>query len=184
MKLGRIQWAGIGIVTLLLVVMAPSDKEASDHKAAHFGNQNSSDSSGLSPAGKQHTHVPGHVELELLAKLEQQNKIKKNVGDAFNTDSWDEPAVSTLRVPVQVVAPPPPVVVVQTAPPLPFTYLGRYGDTPERIIVLSRGDRVYTVAVGDVIDNTYRVEKFTKGMVNLTYLPLSIEQHLPTGEAL
>jgi hypothetical protein len=74
--------------------------------------------------------------------------------------------------------------VVPTAPPLPFTYIGRYGDTASRTVVLAKGDRVYTVAVGEVIENTYRVEKFTLGTVNLTYLPLNIEQHLPTGEAL
>jgi hypothetical protein len=78
----------------------------------------------------------------------------------------------------------PPPVAVPTAPPLPFTYLGRYGESAARTVILSKGDRVYTVAVGDVIENTYRVEKFSAGMVNLTYLPLSIEQHLPTGEAL
>jgi hypothetical protein len=38
--------------------------------------------------------------------------------------------------------------------------------------------------VGDVIENTYRVEKSAMGMINLTYLPLNIEQSLRTGETL
>jgi hypothetical protein len=80
--------------------------------------------------------------------------------------------------------PTPPPVIVPTAPQLPFTYLGRYGDSASRTVILSKGDRVYTVAVGEVIENTYRVEKLTTGMINLTYLPLNIEQHLSTGEAL
>jgi hypothetical protein len=74
--------------------------------------------------------------------------------------------------------------VVPVAPPIDFTYLGRYGEADSRIVVLSRGDRVYTVKVGDVIENTYRIEKFTPGMVNFTYLPLNITQSMRTGDSL
>lgn len=181
MKLGRLQWAAIAIVTLLIVVMAPSDNESGDPKSSRSVNRSSGDSVS---SDRQRTHEAGHVELDRLAKLEQLNKDKKNVGDAFNTNSWYEPPPKAVAMPSQPIAQSAPVIAVPTAPLLPFTYLGRYGDTPSRIIILSKGERVYTVAVGDVIENTYRVEQFTKGMVNLTYLPMNIEQHLPTGEAL
>jgi hypothetical protein len=181
MKMGRLQWGVIGIVTLLIVVTAPSDNESANTKVARSENRHSSDTPAVD---KQQTHAAGHVELGRLAQLESRSKDKGNVGDAFNTDSWNEPPPRSVILQNQIVAPVPPPVAVQMAPPLPFTYLGRYGDTPSRIIILSKGERVYTVAVGDVIENTYRVEKFTPGMINLTYLPLSIEQHLTTGEAL
>jgi hypothetical protein len=181
MKLGRLQWAAIAIVTLLIVVMAPSDNESSNTKSSRSANHSSNDSVS---SDRQRKHEAGHVELDRLAKLELLNKDKKNVGDAFNTNSWYEPPPKAVVLPSQQIAQSAPVIIVPTAPLLPFTYLGRYGDTPSRIIILSKGERVYTVAVGDVIENTYRVEKFTKGMVNLTYLPMNIEQHLPTGEAL
>lgn len=184
MKLGRLQWGVIGIATLLLVVMAPSDKESGNGKVARSDNRLSSDSSHSSNTDKR-THEAGHVELERLARLELQNKDRKNVGDAFNTNSWyAPPPPAHASSPSNLIAPPPPPEVVQVAPPLPFTYLGRYGDTPSRIVILAKGEKVYTVAVGDVIENSYRVEKFTPGMVNLTYLPLGIEQHLATGETL
>jgi hypothetical protein len=51
-------------------------------------------------------------------------------------------------------------------------------------VILLKGDKVYTVMPGEIIENTYRVEKLTKGTVNLTYLPLNILQSLRTGEAL
>lgn len=183
MKLGRLQWAAIVIATLLVVVMAPSDKESGDTKASRSENPHAGDSASLSSGSdKSRTHEVGHVELDRLAKLELQNKDRRKVGDAFNTTTWDAPPPShASQLAVQPVL---PTIVVPTAPNLPFTYLGRYGDTPSRIVILAKGDRVYTVAVGEVIENLYRVEKFTKGMVNLTYLPLNIEQHLPTGEAL
>jgi hypothetical protein len=125
----------------------------------------------------------GRVELERLTGLELQQTDKKRVGDAFNITSWyvPPPAPRMTAKPVVIAPPPPPA---PTAPPLPFTYLGRYGDTETRTIILSKGDRVYTVAVGDVIENTYRIEKSAIGMVNLTYLPLNIEQSLRTGETL
>jgi hypothetical protein len=181
MKLGRLHWGAIVIATLLLVVMAPSDNEQSGKARDRSGNQRSSDAS---DSGRSRTHEVGHVELDRLARLEAQHKDPKKVGDAFNTSSWDEPAASRFVLPIQPAVQAASAVVVPMAPPMPFTYLGRYGDTPSRTVVLAKGDRVYTVAVGEVIENTYRVEKYTYGTINLTYLPLNIEQHLPTGEAL
>jgi len=74
--------------------------------------------------------------------------------------------------------------VVVTAPPLPFTYLGRYGEGDARVVILARGDRMYTVGVGEVIDNQYRVDRISGGVVGLTYLPMNVQQSLQTGEAL
>ncbi|NOU01299.1 MAG: hypothetical protein HOO95_06980 [Gallionella sp.] len=184
MKLSRLHWAGIVAVTAALVVMAPSDKDADIAKVARPAKQSSMRASSPSATEKKsRTTEVGRVELERLAGLESQQIDKKRVGDAFNITSWYvPPPAPRMTVKPVVVAPPPPPV--PTAPPLPFTYLGRYGDTETRTIILSKGDRVYTVAVGEVIENTYRVEKFTPGVVHLTYLPLNIEQLLRTGETL
>lgn len=189
MKLGRLHWALIGIVTVALVIMAPSDNEEDAAKVARpeitRGARLSPNNSAASDSGKQRSRetgqAVGRVELERLARLEKRQK-EKIVGDVFNATSWYVPPP-----PPRYVKPPPPPPVpvpVPTAPPLPFTYLGRYGDSASRIIILSKGDRVYTVTEGDIIENTYRVEKLTAGMVNLTYLPLNIEQSLRTGDAL
>jgi hypothetical protein len=182
MKLGRLQWGGIGIATLLLVVLAPSDDEPGGKSPARSVSQRSGDTA----SGNSRAREVGHVELDRLDKLALEHNDKKKVGDAFNTGFWDAPGPSSSRIklPSQPVVPVAPVVVVPEAPPMPFTYLGRYGDTAARTVVLAKGERVYTVAVGEVIEGMYRVERFTYGTVNLTYLPLNIEQHLPTGEAL
>ena len=47
--------------------------------------------------------------------------------------------------------------------------------------MLIKGDRIYTVSVGDVIENTYRVERVEQGVVEMTYLPLNIKQSISTG---
>ncbi len=59
--------------------------------------------------------------------------------------------------------------------------MGRYEDGAKQIILLVRGDLVYTVSEGDVIDSTYRVDRMTAAQVELTYLPLNIKQTISTG---
>lgn len=114
-----------------------------------------------------------HVELERLTRPQP----KKRIVNAFSATSWYVPPPPPPPEP----PPPPPV---PTAPPLPFTYLGRYEDAPTRLAILVKGERMYTVAEGDVIEDTYRIERVTSGMVELTYLPLDIKQTLSTGESL
>jgi hypothetical protein len=76
-------------------------------------------------------------------------------------------------------APPPPPM----APPLPFTYLGRYQDGDIPIIFLVRANRVMPVKVGDVIEGTYRVDGIVGATLGLTYIPLNIKQSLDIGGA-
>ena len=87
--------------------------------------------------------------------------------------------------------PPPPPMQVETesvaytptAPPLPFSYIGQYQqDGVETLFYLVRGDRVYDVKVGDVIDNTYRIDHVLNGQLMFTYLPLNTSQGLRLGD--
>ena len=181
MKLGKLQWAFIAVATATLIIMAPSDNESDSASLARPSKQRVSKL--VTPATnsdkpRQETFV-GHVELERLPKSGVPQTEQMKVGDPFNTLSWYVPPPPPPYVPPPPPPPPPP----PTAPPLPFTYLGRYDDSASLVIILSKGDRVYTVAVGDVIENTYRVEKLSVGIVTLTYLPLNIQQSLRTGEA-
>ncbi|MFH1493482.1 MAG: hypothetical protein ABIG70_01625 [Pseudomonadota bacterium] len=118
-----------------------------------------------------------HVELERMTRppLPQEGEAEIEVGNVFAATSWYVPPPPPP--PAKPAPPPKP-----TAPPLPFSYLGRYEDAA-LVIMLVKGDRVYTVSVGDVIENTYRVERVSAGMVELTYLPLNIRQTLSTGAA-
>lgn len=94
--------------------------------------------------------------------------------DLFASKSWYVPP------PPPKPAPPPK----PTAPPLPFGFMGSYQEPDGRLILfLTRGERVYTVSMGDVIDGTYRVEAVVGGQLELTYLPMNIKQSLSIGEA-
>lgn len=116
------------------------------------------------------------VELERLERAEADTKIK--VGGAFGPTSWFVPPPPPPPTPV-VQAPPP----APTAPPMPFAFLGRYEEDGARVILLVKGDRIYTVTEGEVIENTYRVEGLTGGRLEMTYLPLNTRQTLQAGDS-
>lgn len=86
--------------------------------------------------------------------------------------------------------PPPPVQIrsepvfqAPTAPALPFTYIGRYEQEGEdTLFYLVKGDRVYDIKVGDVIDGTYSVDSVSNGQLMFTYLPLNSSQGLRLGD--
>lgn len=117
---------------------------------------------------------PPRVELERLSRPDAQAAA---AGNPFGAISWYVPPPPPPPAPLRVVPPPPP-----TAPPMPFSFFGRYEEGATQIILLVRGERIYTVSAGDVIDNTYRVEGLAGGRLELTYLPLNIKQTISTGE--
>lgn len=178
MKLTRLHWVLIVSATAILVVMAPSGDEDGG-RGTQSGKRSNSATSGYS---ERESGGSQGVELERLVRLEAQRGEKGKVGNVFDPTSWYVPPPPVNYVPAPVAAPSMTVQLVPSAPPMPFTYLGRYGDSESRIIILAKGDKVYTVTIGDVIENTYRVERFTPGMIVLKYLPMNIEQSLRTGE--
>ncbi len=117
-----------------------------------------------------------HVELERLSQQQQKESSDKPVANAFNAHSWYVAPPPPPPAPV----PPPPV---PTAPPLPFSYLGKYQDQTKLVVMLANGPKLYTVSRGEVIDGTYRVERITEEVVELVYLPLNITQSLSTAGA-
>jgi hypothetical protein len=114
----------------------------------------------------------------LRLPLEKFNRPEVGEGEKnlFAAKSWYVPPPPPP--PPKPRPPPPP-----SAPPLPFTFLGTFQESPERLVIfLVKGDRIYTVSTGDVIENTYRVEQAAGGKLTLRYLPLNIPQILAIGE--
>jgi hypothetical protein len=171
------KWAFIGLSVVAIVMTAASDDRGGTAKTARVKTQQPvmPDSSRLVQR-KQIPSEDAHVELERLALQSQRQEGEAEVGNVFGATSWYVPPPP----PPPVKPPPPPK---PTAPPMPFTYLGLYEDTPPVVVMLVKGDRVYTVSEGDVIENTYRVEHVAAGVVELIYLPLNIKQSISTGNA-
>jgi hypothetical protein len=119
-----------------------------------------------------------------LVSLAQRVAGGESVQALFAAHSWYVPP------PPPPPAPPAPVLSAEqlaalqrpVAPPLPFTFIGSYvtdGGIP--VFFLTHGDRVYNVRVGDMVDDTYKVDSFTNGQLLMTYKPLNVQQQLSVG---
>lgn len=119
--------------------------------------------------------VAGDLDLSQLRRGANAGET----GNAFESKSWYVPPPPPP--PPKLLPPPPPPP--PSAPPLPFTYLGRFEDLAKPVIFLVRGDRVLLVSAGDIIEGTYRVDGIVGTTLSLTYLPLNIKQTLIIGNA-
>lgn len=95
-------------------------------------------------------------------------------GDLFAAKSWYVPPPPPKPVPPP--PPPPP-----SAPPLPFSFLGKMVDDGHMTVYLSKDGRNYVVKAGETIDGMYQVEEIGPRMMTLVYLPLNIKQTLMIG---
>lgn len=123
------------------------------------------------------------VPAEGLVYRDRQ-KSDEDVANAFGPTVWyvppPPPPPPAQVAQVQEKAPPPPK---PTAPPLPFQYFGRYQDSTAQVVMLVKGDQIYTVSEGETIEGNYRVERVDAGVIELRYLPLNIKQSVLTGDA-
>jgi hypothetical protein len=111
-----------------------------------------------------------------LDDLGKRVPSKHKTVDIFKGKSW-------YVAPPKAKPPPPPPPPPPTAPPVPYSYMGSYqGDDGRLIIFLTRGDKVYSVSAGDVLEGTYRVGGIESGQLVLIYLPLNIRQTINIGE--
>ena len=92
--------------------------------------------------------------------------------DESGRQDWTPPPPPPAPAP----APPPP-----SAPPLPFTFIGKSLQDGVWQVYLARGDRTYLVRDKEVIDGTYRVDAIKPPVLTLTYLPLDKVQQLNIG---
>jgi hypothetical protein len=61
--------------------------------------------------------------------------------------------------------------------------MGRFEQGDTNLVILTRGNRVITAAKGDVLENTYRIDRIEASKVTFTYMPLGTSQSLSTGSA-
>lgn len=74
-------------------------------------------------------------------------------------------------------APPPP----PSAPPLPFTVIGKSLEDGKWEVYLSAGERTHIANEGATLDGGWRVERIAPPIMTLTYLPLNQVQQLNIG---
>ncbi|CAN7501408.1 hypothetical protein [Massilia sp. LjRoot122] len=102
------------------------------------------------------------------------SEARFNAGEngVFARQDWTPPP------PPPAPAPPPPP---PSAPPLPYTFIGKSLQDGTWEIYLARGDRTHLVRENMTIDGMYRVDAIRPPVLTLTYLPLNQVQQLNIG---
>jgi len=116
-----------------------------------------------------------------LARLQRAPAVQPS-GELFGDPpaSIAPPAKSSRQAQEAAEAPPPPP---PEPPPLPFKYLGQLSEAGRKQVFLAAGDRNLVVSAGDVVDGLYRIDAIGTEELMLTYLPMNVQQTLPTGAA-
>jgi hypothetical protein len=109
------------------------------------------------------------VERVRFERLNDRSSAAVDVADLFAARSWRKPESAAA-------APELP-----SAPPLPFTYLGRLHAAGSDTAFVAMGERNLVVRPGDLIQDTYRVERVAGSAVTFRHLPTGAEQTLVIG---
>ncbi|MGF6092755.1 hypothetical protein [Pseudomonas sp. 18173] len=124
--------------------------------------------------------TPGTLAAASTAAAVAPIKDLSPAGDLFAARSWKAaPALGTVTE--QPAVDVTPVVQTPIAPPLPFQFVGRLDDRSDLQVFLQNGEKIYVVRKGDVIDETWRIERISKEELSLVYLPLHLAQTLSVG---
>ncbi|MGG7054215.1 hypothetical protein [Nitrosomonas sp. ANs5] len=142
----------------------------------------------IRPAKRVAGNASGTAKSHESLPVEQLGKraFSAEADDIFAVTSWEPkrpPAGSGASSPfgaeqliVRPAAPAP--APAPTAPPLQFKYLGRVSEGQKTRIFLTQLDKNHVAAVGERIDDKYRVDRIREDAIELTYLPLGIKQTL------
>lgn len=99
-----------------------------------------------------------------------RHPLNHAVYNAFNTHSWV--VVVPPKKKQKALPPPPP-----TAPPAPFSFMGKLEDSPKGSqIFLMVDNRLYSVLIGEKINEDWRLDAEDVNALHFTYLPLNLPQ--------
>jgi hypothetical protein len=130
------------------------------------------------PASQPQPQASDDLDLEKL----HRSKRAEPIVDVFAYKTAPAPLPVVLRTPPPspppppaepAAAPPPP-----TAPALPFRFVARFVENGATRLLLANGDKEHTVAGGETLEGTYRVDSVSEQAVTFTYLPMNTAQTL------
>ena len=67
------------------------------------------------------------------------------------------------------------------APPFPYAIAGNLVDNGVMTVVFTKQNQHFVLRVGEVLENTYRLDGIDSRSIAVTYLPLGQQQTLPLG---
>jgi hypothetical protein len=131
---------------------------------------------GAAPPRATQSTAPALKPVPVIARLVPRDTlIGKGAAGAdglFGRQDWTPPPP-----PPPKPAPPPP----PSAPPLPFTVIGKSLEDGKWEVYLASGERTHMANEGAVLDGAWRIERIAPPLMTLTYLPLNQVQQLNIG---
>jgi hypothetical protein len=156
---------GLALITTVLAAFMPKANPSNTVDAiAEPARAMSSASTGVATL---RTTMP---EKRLVDRISRSD-VALSESDPFRSKSWYVPPPP----------PPPPPPEKPHAPPMPFRYMGMYEDQGKVTVYLTRGDESFAVSQGEKFADSYRLDKVERGILIISYLPLSVVQTLPIG---
>ena len=101
-------------------------------------------------------------------KVPDRGGLARAQGELFGA-----PPPPPRKAPAPVAAAPAPV-----APPLPYRFAGKVLRNGEEEVLLTRGDQVFPVKVGETLDGMYRIESIGADRIEFLYLPLGTRDRM------
>ena len=151
------RWLWVVLLATVIAAIWPVEEKPADSVA------------GGSSADRHRGQPRGNTPPPPVPTLTASKPVQESeIADLFPRQGWTPPAVSA-------------VPAAPAAPPLPFTFGGRYTEGTKIFIFLTEGAKMHAVREGDTVNATYRIEKIDPAAITLTYLPLGLQQILPTG---
>lgn len=161
----RLLLAGAFVTTLLAAVLAPSQESAAPVVPEARPANRTAQASGQ-PGRDART---AQADIVAVAEFRRQLEPKVAIVDMFQAQK--PPGAS------------PAPAAKPEAPKLPITYVGRVEDEAAPRVVLMHAGQVLVLRAGEQLPgNTYRLEEIERDKLVFSYLPLSVQQILPTGE--
>jgi hypothetical protein len=159
------------LVTVVLTLWAFLQEDSSEGEAIELADKRTtifaSNSNNQAKQSVVITEQQGVIAWDKLKRIALQGKVD----NPFRVHSWlVVPSVKKLKP-----APPP----IPTAPPAPFTYMGKYEENSanSQIFLLANG-KLYSAMQGKNIDEQWRLDGEDANSLRLTYLPLNLPQVL------
>jgi hypothetical protein len=128
---------------------------------------------GIASAPSAASEAPRNAPSDNTLQLPDRRGLATARGELFGA-----PPAPARAAPAVVVAPTP------VAPPMPYRFAGKVRKGAEEEVLLSKGDLVFAIKVGDTLDGMYRVESIGADRIELLYLPLGTPERITVSSTL
>ncbi len=178
-RLSKKQWMLLGL-TLSVAVVSSEWQDIDPVGSKSPTNVVQASVRGPSRLAPRHGTSVNEVADVRLDRLGSRDMSGVKMINVFDKKSWFIPPPPPPPPPPPKPVPPPP----PAAPPLPYAFLGSYQEPGGHLIIfLTKGERMYSVSPGDILESVYHVDGVAAGQLSLTYLPLNIKQTMNIGES-